>query len=223
MWNCGRIANRFLDKDRRPDDETNAYNHDPIPGGNMKCIGVAFAFFSLIAGAPVAETEGTRGAQTVRTLVVYYSLTGKTDVVARTLAKELKADLRRVEDVETPSVSWWFYISAGFAAKRGMEAEIKPIDVGMEEYDRVFIGSPVWGGSPSTPINAFISKADFTGKEVVLFVTMGGKDASAALKKMRTRIETKGGRIVGSLSFTSRKRTNEELAARTREMMQRYR
>jgi flavodoxin len=179
-------------------------------------------FCSLIAGAAGAEAGGMQAAQTVKTLVVYYSLTGKTDVVARTLAKELKADIRRVEDVETPSVSWWFYISAGFAAIRGKEAEIKPIDAGFLGYDRVFIGSPVWGGSPSTPINAFIAKADFTGKKVILFMTMGGDDASGALKKMGTRIEAKGGRIAGSFSFHSRKTTNEELAAKTREMALQY-
>ena len=184
--------------------------------------GVAL-FCLLIAGAAVADTGSVREAQTVNTLVVYYSLTGKTDVVARTLARELNADIRRVEDVAAPSVSWWFYIRAGFAAKRGKETEIKPIDAGFRGYDRIFIGSPVWGGGPSTPINAFIGKADFTGKEVVLFMTMGGKDASAALKTMGTRIEAKGGKIAGSFSFTSRKTTNEELAAKTREMAEHYR
>lgn len=164
-----------------------------------------------------------QGDGTEKTLVVYYSLTGKTEVVARALAGELQADIRRVEDVNAPSVSWWFYITAGFAAKRGKEAEIKPIDAGFGKYDRVFIGSPVWGGSPSTPINAFITKADFTGKKVVLFMTMGGNDATAALKKMRARIETKGGRVIGSFSLTSRKMTTEELEAKTREIVKRYR
>jgi flavodoxin len=178
-------------------------------------------FCSLIAGAAGAK-GGMQETQAVKTLVVYYSLTGKTDVVARTLAKELKADIRRVEDVEMPAVSWWFYISAGFDAVRGKEAEIKPIDTGFQGYDRIFIGSPVWGGSPSTRINAFISKADFTGKKVILFMTMGGDDASGALKKMSTNIEAKGGRIAGSFSFKSRKVTNEELAAKTREIALRY-
>ena len=122
-----------------------------------------------------------------------------------------------------PSVSWWFYISGGFAAKRGKEAEIKPIDTGFQGYDRVFIGSPVWGGSPSTPINAFISKADFTGKDVVPFMTMGGDDASGALKKMSKHIEQKGGRIAGSFAFSSKKISDQDLAAKVRAMAQCYR
>ena len=188
----------------------------------MKRLWVAF-LCCLLAGTATAETTDTQGAHGMKTLVVYYSLTGKTHIVALALAAELNADVRRVEDVETPSVSWWFYISAGFAAMRGKEAEIKSIDASFQGYDRIVIGSPVWGGSPSTPVNAFIARADFAGKDVILFMTMGGDDASAALKKMSKRIEAKGGRIVGSFSFTSKKATNEELVAKAREMAQRHR
>jgi flavorubredoxin len=104
-----------------------------------------------------------------------------------------------------------------------VESEIKPIDTSLQEYGRVFVGSPVWGGSPSTPINAFIAKADFTGKEVIPFMTMGGDDASGALKKMSERIEKKGGRIVGSFALSTKKATSEELAAEARGIAQRFR
>lgn len=159
----------------------------------------------------------------MKNLVVYYSLTEKTHVVAQALAKELGADIRRVEDVEKPSVSWWFIVKGGFAAVRGVESEIKPIDTGFQGYDRAFVGSPVWGGSPSTPINAFIAKADFTGKEVVLFMTMGSDAAAGAIKKMTERIEKKGGKIAGSFALSSGKATDEELATKTRQAAQRYR
>jgi hypothetical protein len=85
-----------------------------------------------------------------------------------------------------------------------VESEIKPVDTGFQVYDRVFVGSPVWAGSPSTPINAFVAKTDFSGKEVIPFMTMGGNDVSGALKKMSERIEKKGGKIVGSFALSSR-------------------
>lgn len=159
----------------------------------------------------------------MKMLVVYYSLTGNTDVVAQALARELGADLRRIEDVDKPSANWWFMVTAGFAAIRGAESAIKSIDTALQQYDRVFVGSPLWGGSPSTPINTFIAKADFTGKDVIPFMTMGGNDASGALRKMSERIEKKGGKIVGSFAVSTRKATREELTAKTRELAQRFR
>jgi len=183
---------------------------------------LALAACFLVAAAS-AQTPGVEGPRTMKNLVVYYSLTEKTHVVAQTLAKELGADLRRVEDVEKPDVSLWFIVRGGFAAMRGVESEIKPVNTDFQGYDRVFVGSPVWGGSPSTPINAFIAKADFTGKEVVLFMTMGSDDAAGAIKKMSERTERKGGKIAGSFAFSTGKVTGEELAAKTREAVQRYR
>ena len=177
----------------------------------------------LVMNAAAAQNAVTQAPRPVKTLVVYYSLTEKTHVVAQALAKELGADVRRVEDVEKPSVTWWFIVTGAMSAMRGVESPIKPIDTGLQGYDRVFVGSPVWGGSPSTPINAFIAKADFTGKEVIPFMTMGGDDASGALKKFSERIEKKGGKVTDSFAFSSKNATNEELEEKTRKMAQRFR
>ncbi|WP_052833584.1 flavodoxin family protein [Staphylothermus hellenicus] len=60
-----------------------------------------------------------------------------------------------------------------------------------DNYDLVFIGSPVWAGKPTPAINAFISKA-------VIFVTMAMHGGKSAVKVLRRRIESKGGKIIGS-------------------------
>lgn len=187
-------------------------------------LGVRAALLAALCCVAAASAEETGSTQrTMKSLVVYYSLTGKTHVVAQALAKELGADVRRVEDVEKPSVGWWFIVTASLAAIGGAEAEIKPIDTDFKGYDRVFVGSPVWGGSPSTPLNAFFARADFTGKNVIPFMTMGGDDASGALRKMSERIEKKGGKIAGAFAISSGKATDEELARKAREFAQRYR
>ena len=184
----------------------------------------AAALLCCIAMATSAEeTTVTQTPHAPKTLVVYYSLTEKTHAVAQALAKELGADVRRVEDVEKPTANWWFIITGAMSAMRGAESAIKPINTDFKGYDRIFVGSPVWGGSPSTPINAFVAKADFTGKQVILFMTMGGDDASGALKKFSDRIEKKGGTVVDSFALSSGKATEEQLAAKARETAKRFR
>ena len=119
-----------------------------------------------------AETALRKGAE-MKTLVVYYSLTGKTEIVAKEISAELKSDLRRVEDLK-PYGKVSVYFTGGFAALFEKNGKIKPVDFSLKEYDRIFVGSPVWGGRQVPAINTFISNADFTDKEVVVFVTMGG-------------------------------------------------
>lgn len=185
---------------------------------------VLAALLCCLCGATAsAQTTDMQGPKTMKTLVVYYSLTGNTDLVAQTLAGELGADVRRVEDVEKPEANWWFIMTGAFAAIRGAETPIKPIDARLQGYDRVFVGSPVWGGNPAPPINTFITQTDFTGKQVILFMTMGGNDAAGALQKLRERVEKKGGKVVDSFAISSGKATKEELAARAREVAGRFR
>jgi hypothetical protein len=43
-------------------------------------------FLCLVAGTAAAQTPGAQGAKAMKNLVVYYSLTEKTHVVAQTLA-----------------------------------------------------------------------------------------------------------------------------------------
>jgi flavodoxin len=158
----------------------------------------------------------------MKTLVIYYSLTGKTGIVGQTLARELGADLRRIEDVDPPAATWGFMLRGGWAALRGRASPIRPIDIRLEVYDRVFVGSPVWAGSPATAVNSFLAQASFSGASVIAFMTMGGQDAGAALQKLRDRIGLKGGRVVDSFALSSGKATDEDLSAQTRELAKRF-
>ncbi|MCD7774053.1 MAG: flavodoxin [Clostridiales bacterium] len=44
----------------------------------------------------------------------------------------------------------------------------------MGDYDRVFIGFPIWWYKAPTIISTFLESYDFSGKTVVLFATSGG-------------------------------------------------
>ena len=44
----------------------------------------------------------------------------------------------------------------------------------MEQYDRVFIGYPIWWGDMPAIVKGFLESYDFTGKTVIPFCTHGG-------------------------------------------------
>ena len=45
---------------------------------------------------------------------------------------------------------------------------------GMDSYDAVFVGFPIWWYTAPTIIRTFLESYDFTGKTIVLFATSGG-------------------------------------------------
>jgi len=154
----------------------------------------------------------------MKSLVVYYSYTGRTSVVAKAVAADRGADLRAVEDLKRPSGIFGF-ISGCFKAKKGRASEIKPVEFGLKDYDTVYVGSPVWAGCPAPALNAFLEKADFSGKRVFVFVTLGGKNSAGAIARMSERVVKNGGTVAGSFALRTGGQSDEALAAGTREAL----
>jgi len=127
----------------------------------------------------------------MKKLVVYYSWTGKTKLVATSISKILNADLGKIEEVKERK-------RGGYSAMRGRCSQIKPFKFDLAMYDLIFLGTPVWALRPTPAINAFISRADLTDKKVVLFVTMGGLGGRKVVKIMKEKIKARGGKVVTS-------------------------
>jgi len=133
----------------------------------------------------------------MKALVVYYSWTGKTELVATSISKVLNADLGKIEEVKTRK-GFFGFISGGYGAAKGKCSRIKPLNLNLNNYNLIFLGTPVWSLKPTPAINTFISKADFKDKKIVLFVTMGGFGGKKAIKILIDKIKSKGGKVVAS-------------------------
>lgn len=154
----------------------------------------------------------------MKALVVYYSLSGKTEIAARTVADELGADIERIEEVKSRHGFAEVYVNGGMAASTDKCSEIKPVDVQLDEYDLVVTGTPNWASKPAPAVNAFITQLDFTGKDGIVFSTSGGNlGVNGLLANFKNKVAAKGGNVVGSFNIRSSQLTNTELAAKARE------
>jgi flavodoxin len=157
----------------------------------------------------------------MKSLIVYYSLTGKTKLVSQVIVEALNATLVEIE--ETRPIPWPFvYLSGGFAAFMNRGSKINPIDVDLKQYERIFIGSPIWAYRPAPAINSFIYKTNFEGRSIIPFFTMGGNNAEKALANITAKIERSQGKVVGSFAITSYKLSDEEIIARAKEAIKNY-
>lgn len=144
------------------------------------------------------------------TLIVYYSLEGNIDFVARKLAKELNADLHRIETVkEYPKKGLAKFLHGGKDAVSGFKPELKNELPSLSDYAKIVVGSPVWAGKPAAPINTFLEKSDFSGKTVFAFASSAGGNAEKCLKAISDTITKKGGTIYATASFTNPARNPE--------------
>ena len=58
-------------------------------------------------------------------------------------------------------------------------------DAGIENYDVVFLGFPIWWGVAPTVVNTFLECYDFSGKTIVLFATSGGSGLGRSAAGLR--------------------------------------
>jgi flavodoxin len=158
----------------------------------------------------------------MKSVVVYYSLTGKTRLVAQAIAEVLNATLVEITEEKTRKRGPSVYAIGGFEAKMNKRSKINPIDVDSKQYERVFIGSPIWNSRPVPAINAFIYKTNFEDRSVIPFFTMAGDNSESALANITAKIEKSRGNVAGSFAITSYKVSNEEMIASAKEAIKKY-
>lgn len=155
---------------------------------------ILFSVFVLtlfvILGCNVFATQKTNGDLKMdkdsKILVVYYSLSGNTEAVAKEIQKQTSADIFELETVmEYPSE----YRAQTQQAKKEIEAGYKPelknkID-NIEQYDVVFIGSPCWWSTYAPAVSTFLADYDLSGKILVPFMTHGGSGMGRSESDMK--------------------------------------
>lgn len=110
-----------------------------------------------------------------KSIVVYYTWSGKTKKMAEIIARQTGADLLEIKP-ETPYTENYNQVVA--QAKReigaGYHPAICPDDVELDAYDVVYIGTPIWWGTMAPPLATYLETHHFSGKTVMPFSTHGG-------------------------------------------------
>jgi menaquinone-dependent protoporphyrinogen IX oxidase len=158
----------------------------------------------------------------MKSLVVYYSLTGKTRLVAQAIAEALNATLVEIKETKPRKPGVFLYLAGGSAAFLNRGSKIEPIDIDLGQYERIFIGSPMWSYRPVPAINSFVYHTNFGGRSIIPFFTMGGDNSEKALANITAKIERSQGKVIGSFAMRSYGVSDEQIAARAKEAMKNY-
>lgn len=113
-----------------------------------------------------------------KTLVAYFSASGVTAALAKRLAEAAEADLHQIQP-ETPytkaDLDWTNKNSRSSVEMN--DKSFRPPIAGrvdnMEEYDKIYLGFPIWWYVAPTIINTFLEQYDLTGKTIIPFATSG--------------------------------------------------
>ena len=144
----------------------------------------------------------------MKKLVVFYSLDGNTRFVARTIAEAVAADILELNPKDGPRKSGFAkYIWGGRQVMRKYKPELEAFDKKPEDYDLLFIGTPVWAWTYTPALATFFSTVPLKGKKIAVFCCSGGGKGKT-LEKMKENLG--GNEIVGETDFVEPLRRDQK-------------
>lgn len=155
-----------------------------------------------------SEAKKDEGAGDVgKSLIVHYSLTENTKAVAEEIQKQVGGEILRIETVEPyPEV----YDEVLDIVRDQREAdelpEITMQEVNLSEYDRIFLGTPIWFGEPALPVDQWISENDLSNKTIYPFFTSGSSSINESMTHYRELLDQST--LGEGLGITSSDRSN---------------
>ena len=139
-----------------------------------------------------------------KTLVAYFSATGRTAKAAELLADALGADIHEIQ----PKVPYtkadlnWLNKKSRSSVEmnnKSIRPEIAESNVQIADYDVIFLGFPIWWYVAPTIINTFLESADFSGKKIILFATSGGSKFGKTVDELKVSVSADTEIIEGKL------------------------
>lgn len=105
-------------------------------------------------------------------LVIYYSYEWNTKFIAETIAKSTNSDLlqiKPIDDYKETGFMRYFWLWKEVMMKK--TPELEKIKTNIEDYDLIFIWTPVWAFDMTPPIRTFLQENKIKDKKIVLFCT----------------------------------------------------
>lgn len=126
-----------------------------------------------------------------KTLVVYFSATGTTERIAKSIAGITNADMFVIEPEEAytaDDLNWndeKSRVSTEHNHPESRDVKLKTVKPqAFENYSTVLIGYPIWWGIAAWPVDTFVKGNDFTGKTVIPFCTASSSDIGESGKQL---------------------------------------
>ena len=132
---------------------------------------------------------------------VGYITKGNTEVVAEYIRDITKADMFKVERKVPYAKDYNTCIKqAQDEQRRGERPELKQMLNSIEDYDVVFVGSPIYWGTMPNPLLTQLEKLNWQGKTVMPFTTHEGSGLGNVVADLKNIC--KGATVLNGLAIT---------------------
>lgn len=110
-----------------------------------------------------------------RIIIIYHSYSGHTKMIANIIKKKLDCDVLELEPKYEFSSDYDEVVKEYQNNEKDKSTVvIKDININLDNYDEIIIGSPVWWYSITPVVREFLKENNLEGKTVIPFATNAG-------------------------------------------------
>ena len=122
-----------------------------------------------------------------KSLVVYFSWSGNTENVAKSIQTQTDADIFEIVPATPYSDDYDTVVDLAQEEQRNnARPAISNSIESIEQYDVIYVGFPNWWGDMPMILYTFFDTYDLSGKTVALFCTSGGSGLSGTVNEVKT-------------------------------------
>lgn len=135
----------------------------------------------------------------MKILVVFYSLSGNTRLIADKIAEKINAtklEIKPKKEIENKATKFMW---GGMQVTMNKKPELLPFSVNPLDFDLIFIGTPIWAWRQSAPISSFISQVNLQGKKVAIWMCGAGVCSEKTMNRFKKALQ--GIDIIDSIGF----------------------
>ncbi len=118
----------------------------------------------------------------MNTIIIYYSISGQTKLIADIMCNKLKCKQFEIETDKKANadvVSMYVYGAKEMISRNSSKLVTPKID--LSEYDNIIIGFPNWVSNFPPAVKEFVNNNDFSGKNIYLYITYAARGGEACL------------------------------------------
>jgi flavodoxin len=111
---------------------------------------------------------------------------GNTEIVAEFIQKAVGGDLFEIDTVKNYPVNYTECTNvAKIEIQQKARPELKKYLPSVEDYDKIFLGYPIWWSVPPMAVSTFLEHYNFSGKKIIPFATHEGSGLGGSISYLK--------------------------------------
>ena len=111
---------------------------------------------------------------------------GNTEIVAEFIQKSVGGELFEIDTVKVYPVDYTECTNvAKVEIQQKARPELKRYLAGIDDYDKIFLGYPIWWAVPPMAVSTFLERYDFSGKKIFPFATHEGSGLGGSVNYIK--------------------------------------